>query len=82
MVNRIRDILAVQQSRKQSGFRKGYFTINRNCLINRVIEKHAECNKLLHVAFIDRKKSDLADAAAEPGTWDSRDTVTRNVRVG
>ena len=55
--NRIRATLDFSQPREQAGFRKGYSTMDHIHVINQVIEKSAEYNQPLYMAFIDYEKA-------------------------
>lgn len=56
-VNRISGSLDFQQPHKQAGFKTRCCTIGHDHVINQVIEKSAEYNKPIYVAFIDYEKA-------------------------
>lgn len=61
---RIGDSLYFQQPREQTGLRKGHSTRDQIHVVNKVIEKSAEYNKTLYMAFIHYEKA-LKDEAIE-----------------
>lgn len=65
ILNRISDTLDFNQPREQAGFRKGYSTMDHIHVVNQIIEKSAEYNKPLYMAFIDYEKAfDSVETAA------------------
>ena len=57
IANRISATLDFSQPNEQAGFRKGYSTMDHIHTINQVIEKCAEYNQPLYIAFIDYEKA-------------------------
>ncbi|MCJ3464047.1 reverse transcriptase family protein, partial [Klebsiella pneumoniae] len=65
ITNRICATLDFSQPKEQAGFRKGYSTVDHIHTINQVIEKCAEYNQPLYIAFIDYEKEfDSVDTSA------------------
>ena len=55
--NRMKRELDENQPREQTGFRKGYSTIDHIHTLNPVLEKTNEYNIPLYIAFIDNEKA-------------------------
>lgn len=56
ILNYINITLDFNEPREQAGFWKGYSTMHHIHVVNQIIEKSAEYNGLLYMAFIDYKK--------------------------
>ena len=65
IANRINTTLEFNQPKDQAGFRTGFSTIDHIHTINQVIEKCAEYNQPLYIAFIDYENAfDSAETSA------------------
>lgn len=68
LVNHISDTKYFEQHREEAGFRKGYSRVNYIHTINEIMEKSAQLNKPIYIAFIDCEKA--FDSVESPACTD------------
>ncbi|GBP39263.1 Retrovirus-related Pol polyprotein from type-1 retrotransposable element R2 [Eumeta japonica] len=67
--NRLSPIIEAKQPIEQSGFRKGYSTIDHIHTIELIIEKYQELQRPLYITFIDYQKA--FDSVTHSSIWES-----------